>query len=711
MKCKPPFQLYFNNNNSVKTKPKIIENYKDKLNSIYSRIPVEVIRNSPELKKLVSSEPKITYDIINNNKKPIMMEMTGNLSEPKEKMISNLNSFREMLYDFNQEEDKLLENFSEVQKENNKFEKNYKKVQKDKNKFSTGTYLDHDYLINIASKYSERGIKIPKISSEKSVFSGNPLILGGSELEDFIVYNLGERKKSGVFLKKVANLVRRKEMGNYVMNEAEKEKMKLIEKNEKPKGYIDPTILIPKLKNEIIKCKKAINNIENLENFLKNKNNNNNNKFYKLLNISKSPRINKNININTNIFDNIYKANNNKIRIKKNLSFINKINNNRKRNSSVSNINNNRFSSISTGAYISQKVSSENSPRFISPQITNSNINSAMSRNKSIGSYFSPLPSPLYHNNNSNRINFPKINELFSEKRRYKFSHSEENSNNILISKNSFSINDNNDKRINRKNRRLFSVNNVGEVKKRNLISLRKNFDLNFEKKSIFSQNSSKILNNFDSIKNDYNSISKEETSKEHQHKFLNEEMKGKEGNKHKESKKNININLLDNNFYKAPKKIKFNNINYNNKENIIKEKIKRNSCLNIEPIKKKEDDNYKKTEKIFNSILGKGYKSRRNKKEINDYLKSKGYDLSKRILNNDAYINIIKMRKKMGDRNFLLEEYNIRSRDFGKPFLSDKQKKILDINDLYLQKIEENEYRFKKIILEKNIDVENEEN
>ena len=219
-------------------------------------------------------------------------------------------------------------------------------------------------------------------------------------------------------------------------------------------------------------------------------------------------------------------------------------------------------------------------------------------------------------------------------------------------------------------------------------------------------------MENCNSIKNEYNSISREELSKENQYKFSKKDLVGK----HVESKKNININLLDNNFHKDSKKIKhknsnFNNININEKENIKKEKIKkRNSFLSIEPAKKKEDENYKKTEKIFNSLLGKGYKSRRNKIEMNEFLKSKGYNLSKRILNNDAYINIIKMRKKMGDRNFLLEEYNIRSRDLGNPFLSDRQKKILDTNELCLKKMEENEFRFKKIILEKNIDIENED-
>ena len=99
------------------------------------------------------------------------------------------------------------------------------------------------------------------------------------------------------------------------------------------------------------------------------------------------------------------------------------------------------------------------------------------------------------------------------------------------------------------------------------------------------------------------------------------------------------------------------------------------------------------------------GNQSRRFKIEIDDFLKSRGYDISKKILNKDAYINLIKMRKKMSDRNYLLEEYYIRSGNVAKKFLSPKQRKILDKNDICLQKIEESEYRFKKILLEKNID------
>ena len=192
MKCRPPFLLYNNIHNSHRAKPNISEKYGNKLNLIFSRIPEDITKKNPEIEKIVNPQPKIIYDVINDNKKPQIIEITNNMREPQEKVITNLNEFKEMLYDFNQEGEELLGNFSDIQEENDKFSKVYKKIQKDKSKFNTGTYLDHEYLIGIASKYATRGIKVPKINSDKSVFSGNPLILGGSELEDFIVYNLSE---------------------------------------------------------------------------------------------------------------------------------------------------------------------------------------------------------------------------------------------------------------------------------------------------------------------------------------------------------------------------------------------------------------------------------------------------------------------------------------------------------------------------------------
>ena len=181
------------------------QKYDNKLNLILSRIPESVIRQKPEIDKIVYPEPKVTFDIITDKKRTKMIKITNNMRDTLKKKIENLNSFQEMLHNYNINENEQSENILNVKEENNKFSKVYKKIQKDKNKFNTGTYLDHQYLIGIASNYAKRGIKVPKISVDKNVFSANPLILGGSELEDYIVYNLGDRKKSNKFLKKIGS--------------------------------------------------------------------------------------------------------------------------------------------------------------------------------------------------------------------------------------------------------------------------------------------------------------------------------------------------------------------------------------------------------------------------------------------------------------------------------------------------------------------------
>ena len=69
-----------------------------------------------------------------------------------------------------------------------------------------------------------------------------------------------------------------------------------------------------------------------------------------------------------------------------------------------------------------------------------------------------------------------------------------------------------------------------------------------------------------------------------------------------------------------------------------------------------------------------------------------------------------MKIKKKLCDKKFLLEEYNLRNGSIFKKFYFPKERKILEKNDYFLKKIEDNEYKFKKILLEKNIDKCNED-
>ena len=677
MKCKPPFILYNNIQNSYNSKMNISQKYDNKLNLVLSRIPGSVIREKPEIEKIVYPEPKMALDIITNNKKPKMIKITNNMGETLKKKLENLNSFKEMIHNYNINENEQLGSFSDVKEENNKFSNIYKKIQKDKNKFNTGTYLDHEYLIGIASNYAKRGIKVPKISLEKNIFSANPLILEGSELEDYIVYNLGDREKSDKYLKKLEILARKKETGNFIMSEDERKKLSIAEKNEKPKGYIDPNILIPKLKEDIKKSKITYNNIENFEKFFEIKKN-----PLIIPKITNSRSCNSILNDEPKTID--INSNNN-IRIKKNLSFINKLNNDNNNtniaanNNSISSNVNNKYSRLSTRAFLSPK-GSENSRRNISSKKdknSSSNVSSAISRDKPKYLKFSPLPSPIYRNN-INQLNISLLNNIYNGRKPSSKECTKERISNIF-----------------NKNKKIFSLN---KLKKRNVISLRNNSVEPFiGKHPLLSKDSDKCIN---AMKYN-NNLSKEE---ENELILLNKELDGEEdsdrGEEQNENNKNININISDNNF-----DLISNNKATNKNENIKINKVKIDitNDFSAKTLDKKGENSIN-VEKIFKSIMSSGYKSRRVRRDVTEYLKSKGYDTSKNLDIKDSYININKMKRKIIERNLILEEYRIRSREF-KHLFSPKQRLILDKNELLFKKIKDNEYKFKKLMIEKNID------
>ena len=269
MKDKPPFILFSNKSKSLNSRIQSSRKIKNHVNITFKRIPKEILKDSVELRKIVFKERKPIYDVINLSKKPNEIKITHDMSDQTQKNLENINSFREYFYDFNNDERKLLGKVSLVKAENDRFGNQFHKIERIKNKLRSGTYLDYDYLIPIANKYAFRGIKVPKINSYKSVFSGSPLILSGSELEDFIVYNLGDRDKGTKFLQRMEQIVDKKEKGNFIISQSEMKNN--VEAPETIKGYVPPEILIPKLENEIQTSKTTLDNINDLELFFKTK--------------------------------------------------------------------------------------------------------------------------------------------------------------------------------------------------------------------------------------------------------------------------------------------------------------------------------------------------------------------------------------------------------------------------------------------------------
>ena len=602
MKDKPPFILFTNLNKSLNSKIANPIKYKKDMSQIYSRIPEDVLENSEELKKIVFKERKPVYDVINLYNKPKEIEITHDMSDQTQKNLENINSFREDLYEFNQEESKLLGNFSLIKKENEIFGNQYHNMQRLKYRFKSGTYLDHDYLIPIASKYFAKGIKVPKIYTGKSVFSGNPLILSGSELEDFIVYNLGDRKKGTQFLERLEDLLEKKEHGIYIPPEKK-------EKPEDLKGYVPPELLIPQLQNEVQMSKDTIKDLNSLENFFKDK---------------------------KSLSDKSEKEKS-KISIKKNLPMIKRFNNRNKLN--LSNNNSINLSNIEPLSPLSQKDSPINN-KF------NSNENSSLSTDKSTLFIFSKLPQS---GRKKDRISV--INDLYSEQSKRKSNLP--NINYLLRNlKGRFSnINIKNNIRPSLQNN---SADATNKIHSRNTLLLNKyTRDKKIEEKT----------NSDESEKSDLELI---------------KELNTKQKNKLKRSSQ-LKLNLSDNN-------------------DSLKEKEKAKKKLKKLKFKKQKDDkSLIKTEKMFNLALNeKDFDN--NKNDIIKFLKKRGYNTSRRVNNQELFKNMDRVEKGM-QKSILQDEIRIRGE-----LVNTKYKNLLEKNNTLSKQIEENTFKYKKVIMQKNM-------
>ena len=159
------------------------------------------------------------------------------------------------------------------------------------------------------------------------------------------------------------------------------------------------------------------------------------------------------------------------------------------------------------------------------------------------------------------------------------------------------------------------------------------------------------------------------------------------------------NLFNFDNEIGKSDKDSNNKDIGNKDKEN-EKEDEKKKLTIEYES----NDDIYKKCESIFDSILTGKFHMKRNKSVLNNFLKARGYKNFETLKDKDNVLNINRMKKKSSDKNYILEEYKIRNGENGKAPLSDEQQSIIERNSNIIKKIQNNEYIFKKLICEKNI-------
>ena len=603
--------------NSAKNTP--LGNYQKILKNIFVKTNTKDLKKHPEILKLIFPEPIIIYKGINKYEKSEKIHIPKGATPKQQKKVISLEQFKEMMYEFNVKDRTYIRN-EILKKENDLFSKNYKLLLKQKSKFSTGTYLDYQYLFDLANIYAQQGKKIPIMINKSEIFKSNPLILSGADLEKYFLYNLGNKNKSSSFLKRINAMVDKKLRGE-VLSDQEIRRIETLKGKEKPKGFVPLNILIPKLKNDIFKTQATIDNLEK--------------QYSKSTSNIKSndKEDNKNNNNNNNINTNESSIPTRKIRLKRSLSLAN-----------YNKFYNRIESTESTKAQVSKRFSVLN-PNISLPYLEFSNqkyLNSAMTRSKSIQllplkidkkNIFNFLGQNLLNNNSVRDIlsSFNRVSNTLDNEKLHSY-----NSSNII------NLNSSN-KKIQRRS--------LNHIKLTDLLTpIRRNPLM-----SGFSNNSKKN--------------------------YIN-------------SSENLLLTNIENSSGK----------NLNDVIDILKQKEQEEKIIYMNQAQRREEE-YKKCENMYKSILAGKYQSKRSKSVLSNFLQRRGYKSIRILKQKDNVLNLSRIKNLAENRNLILEEYKLRNKENVKSSKTEEQELILEKNEKINNKLGINDFILKKIICEKDID------
>ena len=725
MKTKRDFILYINPNKS----PPKVKTLNNERENMLKKISAQTLIENPLIRKAFQNEKKIYLNRIKKGLKSDHIKIDKQMSDSDIKIHTKINEIRELIYDLDKDENK--KELEDIAKENMLFKKRYNKVKKEKNKLNQGNYLDFPAFFDICNKYIKKNIKIPNLSEEHNLFSGNPLILTGNELENYIVNNLGDKTKGVQFLERLDDYIEQKIKGNNKISIKEMERIEKLKSEEKPKGYIPPEIEIPMLKDDITNCENSFKNIGELEEFFKpqknkfsvltlKKNNSSINTFNN--NLEKSPRTNFMRKITSNFSsDNIFQ-NNISITATTSIGITRKSSPKMPNKNNVLNFNN-----------IGLNLSKDNHfklPKLDSPSRTplnflnNSNYKSnnainikkihfnnsknlkidtkLISRNNSL--------SPIFNSNQNNAIEFSnRLNKLGDKNKIYK----------LLKLSNQQSNNDN-------KKENLCPPT---ETDVEENFELKKEMEKNKETKEIKEKQEKEVKEEKEEIEENIHIKNKEINDKE------NKEEKNKENNENEEEKgenniknkkyKKILFNVYPN---KKERKSKMEKVNIENSKNNMNPKIKRKNFINLKmpQIHLNKFNNYKefecksfdeleiipkeeqfnKLEYFFNIVKEDNLNNLKNetKKDIESYFDLKGKDVKKSLTARASYERIHNLMKQSKERNIILEEYIIRNRFNAKNSLTTEQKFILDKNSTFIKEMIKQQTKINEIIFKGDI-------
>ena len=692
MKLKRDFILYSKPDKQL-PKFKSIDN---EIDSVYKKIPDRLFQENPQIKKAFEPEKKPFIMRIKKDTKPELIRINKQMSESDIKIFTKINEMKEIIYDKNNEEDD--KEYVNIVKENKLFEKIFKKLKESKKKFKIGNYLDYESFLDISSQYVAKNMKVPNLSSDHNIFSPNPLILQGSELEDYILYNYGNSAKGVKFLKRLDNYLDKRLKGINKMSVKETERIEKIIKEENKKLFIRPQVEIKNLKKDISNSEKTYKNLVGFEEFFKPKK-----KLFVLSSIK-----------DNNSYYNIYKNSLERSPIKKHTKKI-------LPNFTPEHI----YQNSSITPTISIGMTKKYSPKdFNKNKLFNLNSNFK-------------LNIPKVH-----QFKFPKLNTLIrTTSSLFQNSRNNKNKRNIRIKKINFNNNlstYNNSLAKKEISSPIFNSNKLFKNHYQKLRILKKMYNLlKYSNTNVYDENKenkdkeyktilteseieeknklNKIIKKININKFDANKLEgkkeEEEEEKEKENISKEEIEKNKEISKEKENdaKKNFDFYLLrkvqksKTKILKTIKKLKINQIREKSKSIFIPKmpNITFNT-IKLDPFEEK----YKKVENLFDIVKNENKPinlKKETKSKIESFLHLKGKNIKNILTPKSSFYAFQNLKSKSKDSNIIMEEYKIRKKFNIKESLEDKQQIILDKNQGFIKEIIKQEAKINDIIYRDN--------
>lgn len=248
------------------------KNSRDEYNrQIFKKLTANDIKEHPEIYSAVNYDKKIVFDFL-SSEKPHMIDTETIKNERKAHIIDNINSFRKVFFNYSSVEKRAFHNYRAIQRDNNVFSKQYANIQKQKEKYSS----PEKQFAEIKEQYDKRGYKVPSLSLEHNIFNQNLLLLDGTDIEKYILFNHGTAKnqeKSMKYLDKLnEDMLTMQISGNNpdilgALNQKRHNQQMKEQEEEKKKLLLSPRREILKTKKEVREIKSTFDNVNEIDGF------------------------------------------------------------------------------------------------------------------------------------------------------------------------------------------------------------------------------------------------------------------------------------------------------------------------------------------------------------------------------------------------------------------------------------------------------------